>query len=51
MLRSWIAFLSVGGEKKKRQVEWGKRGVGGLFKKCREACWEVGWGYLYVRFL
>lgn len=40
--------LSVGEEKKKGG---GGRGKGGVFKKCREACWEGGGGYLYVRFL
>lgn len=48
MFKSRLAFLSVGEEKKKGG---GGTGTGGVFKKCTEACWEGGGGYLYVRFL
>lgn len=39
-------FFSVEKEKKKT----GREEVG-MFKKCTEACWVLGGGYLYVRFL
>lgn len=37
---------------KKGEARGEEKGKVGVFKKSREACWEVGGGgYLYVRFL